>query len=260
MVMVRIFWFLLVCVSFVVSCSKPKLTSLVKDDSFDYRKLRMGHLLVTLPSPTDEARSTAFSKLRDSEKRALAAHTIQVIQKNNENINVKPIYAHKKYKKGLRNIIESLSQEEMSNIDKLASTFMSFPDPYRYLFIVKPMNEKTWQDERVYTRNNPKEVLNNKGQKVKIKETFRHKDLISFRKVDINGLVIDLKFKAIVWDGLASKTLSNVNSMKKKVGSRATVADIVFRNDKHPAYPELVAATKAAIYDLALNLPSEDDD
>lgn len=240
------------------SCSKPKLDSLIKDDSFTYHRLKMGYLLVAQPSVTPEASVSELSKLSSADLRKLTGYTVETIRAQREHLKVKPIYAHKKLTPEISNAIDRIASTkapEKSDIEKLASVFMKFPDPYRYLFIPRLTGEKKWQDNRRYQRSQSKDVVNSEGKKVKVTEVFQHHDLMSFRQVDLNVIVLDLKFKAIVWDGLSSKSSSAANRHKWKTG-----AYYKYNENLYPNYPDTSSVIMPALATAIVNLPDPEDE
>ena len=140
-----------------------------------------------------------------------------------EGLKTDPIYAHKKYNQKIQKIIDTTfrSQPESgnSNIKKFSKVFMQFPNPFRYLLVIKALNDKTWRDQREYTTQTERKVKDKNGKEKIVKESFWHKEFYSYRQVDMQGYVVDMKEEKIVWDGLSSQ---NKPSISSKIKTRAS--------------------------------------
>lgn len=246
---------------FLAGCAKPKLESLVKDDSFTYDRLEYGHILISLPVVDPSTESKELKNLNDADKRKITAFSIERIRSEREHLKAKPIYAHKKYNPATLELIDSIALSatpSKADIEKISKIFMAFPDPYRYILVPKLVSERTWKDSRTYQTSQTK-VVNEK----EVVTYYDNQDYYAYREIDLNAVVIDLKFKKIVWDGLATKSESASNQNSNKVSSTATI-NINFGNSNnnarnrepdYPDYPRLFSVAKTAMIAIIANLP-----
>ena len=264
MVMVRKIFLLFFFTYTLASCSKPKLDSLIKDDSFTYDRLQMGHLLIALPVKNAEVISQHIASLNSSELRQVTARTTELLREERERLKIKPIYAHKrnnsKILKGIQAAFTENKDLTEKDFDLLARTFMKFPDPYRYMLILRIAGEKNWQDYKKYTTTETKQKKNNDGEKIDISENYQHNDYYSYRKVDVNGIIVDLKRKTVVWDGLSNHTAYNANKNRRKIGDNSFIINVNQSNSTaYPSYPGVNETLYVAIEKIAVNLPDDED-
>ena len=256
----------LATLSLTISCSKPKLDSLVKDDSFTYDRLQLGHLLIAPPINSKELESEDVKKMSAGDRRKVTGSAVSFLRKEREGLNVKPLYAHKRSSKSivkkLQTILNKDTPLQEKDFEFLSKTYMKFPDPYRYIFVPKIDSDRTWRDAKNYNSEKKTVVELENGQQKEIREVYQHKELYSLRSVSLNGYVIDMKHKAIVWDGLTQQRSANKNASKKLIQSNSsrTYSTISFDRLVYPADPELNRVLTAAMWVLMMNLPDPDDD
>ena len=70
----------LATLSLTLSCSKPKLDSLVKDDSFTYDRLQLGHLLIAPPINSKELQSEDV-KMSTGDRRKVTGSAVSFLRK-----------------------------------------------------------------------------------------------------------------------------------------------------------------------------------
>lgn len=252
---------------FVVACSKPELDSLIKDDSFTSDRLALGHLLISTPVVKNETGNKNLSRLNSSSFRRITGNIVKYTRDEREELKTTPLYAHRKYKPAHFELIKKIAtavEVNKSDIDALSKVYLKFPNPHRFIFVPILLSEENWQDYDQYETSDTKGEGEN--QKTTYYDNFVYK--VS-RRVDVRGIVIDLKFGTVVWDGLKSQTVADQNKITRKVRNTSAITINFGGNstkqtgnqaprDAYPKIPSVELAASRASYALIENLPEED--
>jgi len=251
-----------------VGCT-AKLQYLSIEKDFTPQQLNSGYLLVVDPVMDDTFSNTGLnaspnsirqgdpniSSLSVSEAQILGKLLLDEIKDENEKLKVNSIAAIKKLKSGeidiLRQTLAKSKDAPQEFLNQHSETFMSFPNPHRFLAVLRIESESKSQDNstREESQKNSKGVI----------EKYTVEEWKSIRKMTASMQVYDLKLKKQVYSGIQTREAANRREEKLKDSGNAFIVIGSQSKDRYPPFPERQDVFKILADDFADNLPNEDD-